>query len=66
MSKYERRMFFERLVELRTAYGQTDHSPTTMTVSRAIRYAVSLLDHPDKLDALLADDPTTRSESSAA
>jgi hypothetical protein len=61
MSKYERRMFFERLVELRATYGTADHAATTMTVEQAIAHAIDLFDHPDRLDAILADGSTDNS-----
>ena len=54
MSKYERRMFFERLVELRASYGTADHTATTMTIEQAIAHATDLFDQPDRLDAILA------------
>jgi IS5 family transposase len=63
MSKYDGRMFLERLVELRAAYKTTDHAATTMSVQQAIAHALDLLDHPDRLDAILADgSPDTASQ----
>ena len=60
MSKYERRIFFDRLVALRSVYAETDHRPTTMTVAEAIAYATDLLADPDRLDAAVADGPSDR------
>lgn len=57
MSKYEGRMFLERLVELRGIYETTDHGATVMTVESAIAYAIALLDDPDRLDAILGVTP---------
>jgi len=57
MSRYERRVYFERLVELRLAYavrGDEDRTPT-MTIAEVIAWA----EH--ELDATPASDqrPTT-------
>jgi hypothetical protein len=56
MSKYERRIYFDHLVELRSTYAATEHRPTTMTVDDAVAYAIDLLENPDRLDALLIDE----------
>jgi hypothetical protein len=55
MSRYERRIFFDRLVELREAYQSTEHDATSMTAKQAIAYAIGLLDHPARLEAILAE-----------
>ena len=55
MSKYERRIFFDRLVELRNGYQSTEHHATSMTVKQAIAYAIRLLDHPERLETILAE-----------
>ena len=55
MSKYERRLWFERLVELRTAYHEGSQT-VVMTVPEAIAYAERLLDDPEALDTALADE----------
>jgi hypothetical protein len=57
MSKHEGRRFLDRLVELRATYETTEHVATTMTVDQAIAYAIDLLDHQDRLDAILAEGP---------
>ena len=57
MSKYEGRIFLERLVELRKTYANSQHDATPMTTTQAIEYAIDLLENPDRLDALLAESP---------
>jgi hypothetical protein len=39
MSKYERRMFFERLMRLRDAYQAERHEATAMTIRDAMAWA---------------------------
>jgi hypothetical protein len=57
MGKYERRIFLDRLVELRQAYQRTTHEATSMTPSTAIDYAIELLDaDPARLTAILGED----------
>jgi hypothetical protein len=61
MSKHEGRKFLDRLVELRATYQAADHAATTMTVEQAIAHAIDLLDHPDRLDAILGAGSTDAS-----
>jgi hypothetical protein len=56
MSKYERRIYFERLLDLRESYRRTDHSAGDMTAAQAIAYAETLLGDPSGLDAVLQAD----------
>lgn len=56
MGKYERRIFLDRLVELREAYRTTTHGATELTADEAIAYAAELFDDTDRLEALLAED----------
>ena len=56
MSRYERRVWFDRLVELRAAYSARPHETVAMTVADAMAYAERLLDDPVALDAVLADE----------
>jgi hypothetical protein len=57
MGKYERRIFLDRLVELRQGYQRTRHAATSMTAQGAINYAIALLDEdPSRLEAILAED----------
>jgi hypothetical protein len=68
MSKSERRIFFERLLDLRESYRRTNHRAGRMTAAQAIAYAETLLDDPTAFDAVLqADTPdaTTRSNKAA-
>lgn len=53
MGKYERRIFLDRLVELRADYRGTTHAATSMTVDGAIAYATELFDDTDRLEAIL-------------
>lgn len=56
MGKYERRIFLDRLVELRDDYRRTAHEATSMTAHGAIDYAAGLFDDTNRLEALLAED----------
>ena len=56
MSKYERRIFLDRLIELRDSYQGSQHEATSMTVDGAIAYASALLDDGDALDAIVGGD----------
>ena len=56
MGKYERRIFLDRLVELREAYRTTTHVATELTADLAVAYAAELFDDTDRLEALLAED----------
>jgi hypothetical protein len=56
MGKYERRIFLDRLVELRQAYQRTAHEATTLTADAAIDYVAALFDDTDRLEAILAED----------
>lgn len=64
MSKYERRIFLDRLIELRAGYRQAVHEATTMTVDGAMAYAVDLLDDLDGLDAILGGSPADSTSTS--
>ena len=69
MGKYERRIFLDRLVELRDEYKATTHEATSMTGSAVIDYAAGLFDDTDRLDAILAEDSadaTSTSDTTAA
>ena len=68
MGKYERRIFLDRLVELREGYQQATHEATSMGVSGAISYGIALLDDSAALDAILGEDladPASISDASA-
>ena len=56
MGRYERRIFLDRLVELRDAYRTTAHVATELTADAAIAYTAELFDDTDRLEALLAED----------
>jgi hypothetical protein len=68
MGKYERRLFLDRLVELRDEYKATAHEATTLTVDAAVDYAAGLFDDPDRLEAILGEDSadTTSTSDTAA
>lgn len=53
MSKYERRIFLDRLIELRASYQQTAHEATSMKVDGAMAYAAALYDDADRLEAIM-------------
>jgi hypothetical protein len=58
MTRYERRRFFERLVQLRALYRLrgADDSETVMSVDQAIEYGELLLaDEPRPAQAMAAD-----------
>ena len=56
MGRYERRIFLDRLVELRDAYRTTEHVATELTADAAIAYTAELFDDAERLEALLAED----------
>jgi hypothetical protein len=58
MSKHEGRAFLDRLVELRATYNNSDRTATAMTIEQAISHAIDLLNHPERLDAIMADGST--------
>jgi hypothetical protein len=69
MGRYERRIFLDKLVELRDGYKSTAHVATSMTIDGAIDYTIGLFDDTDRLEALLAGepaDPTTSTSDTAA
>jgi hypothetical protein len=39
MTRYERKLYFERLIALRDAYRAEDHESSTMTIDRAMTFA---------------------------
>ena len=55
MGKYERRIFLDRLVEMREAYQSTTHTATSLTAAGAIDYAAGLFDDTNRLEAILAE-----------
>jgi hypothetical protein len=68
MGKYERRIFLDRLVELRDEYRSTEHEAISMTTDGAIEYATGLFDDTDRLEAILAEesaDTTSTSDTAA-
>ena len=56
MGKYERRIFLDRLVELRDGYRTTTHVATELTADAVVAYAAELFDDTNRLEALLAED----------
>jgi len=68
MSRYERKIFLDRLLELREDYQRITHEPTSMTPDAAIDYAARLFDDTDRLEAILAEesaDTTSTSDTPA-
>jgi hypothetical protein len=68
MGRYERKIFLDKLVELRDGYKSTTHEATSMTIDGAIDYTIGLFDDTNRLEALLADQlaDTTASTSDKA
>jgi len=64
MGRYERRIFLDRLVEMREAYQTATHQATSMTTDGAIAYAIDLFDDTDRLEAILADGSTDNKSAS--
>jgi hypothetical protein len=64
MGKYERRIFLDRLVELRDAYRMAAHEATELTADEAVAYAAELFDDTDRLEALLAEEPADTTSTS--
>lgn len=63
MGRYERRIFLDRLVELRDAYRTMAHEATELTADAAVDYVAELFDDTDRLEALLAEEPADTSTS---
>lgn len=55
MGKYERRIFLDRLVEMREAYQMTTHTATSLTAAGVIDYTIALFDDTNRLEAILAE-----------
>jgi len=64
MGRYERRIFLDRLVEMREAYQAAPHQATSMTTDGAIAYTIELFDDTDRLEAILADGVTDNKSAS--
>ncbi len=66
MGKYERRIFLDRLVELRDGYRQTRPEATSMTAHGAIDYAIALFDDTERLESILAEESADTASTSDA
>jgi hypothetical protein len=66
MGRYERKIFLDKLVELRDGYKSTTHEATSMTIDGAIDYTIGLFDDTDRLEAILADETAEASTSDQA
>jgi len=62
MTKYERRQFFDRLVQLRALYRLrgSDDSTVTISIDDVIALAERLIDEPDKAPSESDQAPTRR------
>ncbi len=62
MTKYERRLFFDRLVQLRALYRLrgSDDSTVAISIDDVIALAERLIDEPDKAPSELDKAPTRR------
>ena len=56
MNKYERRIWFERLLQLRSAYLAQTHSGIGMSVEQAIAHGERLLAEPEAFAEALGRD----------
>jgi hypothetical protein len=67
MTKYERRRFFERLVQLRSLYRQRgdDDSVAGMPIDEAIAYAERLMSETPAFAEVVGPDDSTRKTSRA-
>jgi len=66
MGRYERKIFLDKLVELRDGYKSTTHEATSMTIDGTIDYTIGLFDDTDRLEAILAEESTEASTSDQA
>ncbi|HEY7523720.1 MAG TPA: hypothetical protein VH813_03220 [Candidatus Limnocylindrales bacterium] len=64
MTKYEQRMFFERLVAMRAAYRAVEHGPGEGTLEDVIADAECLMIDAEELEAAIQAD-TERSADEA-
>ena len=64
MGRYERKIFLDKLVELRDGYKSTTHEATSMTIDGAIDYTIGLFDDTNRLEALLANEPAETASTS--
>lgn len=64
MGKYERRIFLDRLVELREAYRTATHEATKLTADEVVAYAAALFDDTERLEAILAEDSANTTSTS--
>lgn len=62
MTRYERRQFFDRLVQLRALYRLrgTDDSTVAMSIEAVIDHAAHLYEDVDALAAAVGPDPAQR------
>lgn len=62
MTKYERRLFFDRLVQLRALYRLrgSDDSTVAISIDDVIALAERLIDEPDKAPSESDKAPTRR------
>ena len=54
MTRYERKLFFERLMTLRESYGEETHVGTELTIEDVFAFAVAAYD-----EAVAAEGATT-------
>ena len=66
MGRYERKIFLDKLVELRDGYKSTTHEATSMTIDGAIDYTIGLFDDTNRLEAILAEESAEASTSDQA
>ena len=65
MGRYERKIFLDKLVELRDGDKSATHEATSMTIDGAIDYTIGLFDDTNRLEALLSNEPADTSTSTS-
>jgi hypothetical protein len=65
MTRYERKLYFERLMALRDAYRAETHESTGMTIERAMTFAEQAFNDAVAADAAAVDAALTQGASKA-
>ncbi len=65
MTRYERKLYFERLLALRDAYRAEDHASTGLTVEQAMTFAAQAYDEAVVADVAAVEASLTQGGSTA-
>ena len=65
MTRYERKLYFERLVAMRDAYRAEAHESTDMTIERAMTFAAQAYNDAAAADTAAVDAALTKGASKA-